>query len=327
MLPQNRQKENEMKNFFSRIFNLKQSISPIVNQIDYSENGKFKVIRFERKYCKLLFVGQKSYDTEKYIVEMLVNRDELIVANKEIAILKPQIHGTGILKFFLPFDCKLENIYTNGNELIKENDVLFAVTPINSETIFQENLLKQNQKNLNKTEINYILDDFSSEYKITFSKIGISDFRYLKLYTEDERRGADYLGVTLSNYNGTLCLEFYSVSDTFTLAKGDEVNLLFENNFRIDINFSNGLNGQKYHYRNSAPITTKDVKGIFENNFLKLKLTSNRKKLYQVYTFGYFTNNEQYESVLEGKLLFKEMSKKFIQMHLDQNLNVTELNE
>lgn len=251
---------------------------------------------------------------------MLVNSNELIVANKEIAILKPQIHGTGILKFFLPFDCRLENVYTNGNELIKENDVLFSVTPIDDKTIFQEDLLKQNKKNLNKTEINYVLDDFSNEYKITFSKIADSDFRYLKLYTEDERSGADYLGITISNYNGTLCLEFYSVSDTFTLAKGDEVNLLFENNFRIDSNFSNGLNGQKYDYRNYTPITIKDVKGIFENNLLKLKLTSNRKRLYQVYTFGNFTHNEQYESVLEGKLLFKEMAKKFIRMHLDKNL-------
>lgn len=316
-----------MKNFFSRIFNLKQSVSPIVNQADYSENGKFKVIKFERKYCKLLFEGQKSYDTEKYIVEMLVNRHELIVANKEIAILKPQIHGTGILKFFLPFDCKLESIYVNENGLIKENDVLFTVTTINNEITFEENLLKQNQRNLNKTEINYFLDDFSNEYKITFSKIGVSDFSYLKLYTEDERRGADYLGITISNYNGTLCIECYSVSDTFSLAKGDEVNLLFENNFRIDINFSNGLNGQKYHYRNYAPISIKDVKGILENNFLKLKLTSNRKKLYQVYTFGDFTNNEQYESILEGKLLLKEMAKKFIQMHLDKNLNRNELGE
>ena len=87
------------------------------------------------------------------------------------------------------------------------------------------------------------------------------------------------------------------------------------------------MNGQKYHYTNYAPIRTKDVKGIFENNFLKLKLTSNRKRLYQVYTFEKFSNNEQYESVLEGKLLFKEIAKKFIQMHLDKNLNVTELNE
>lgn len=287
MLPQNRNKRNEMKNLISRIFNLKQIISPIVNQVDYSENGKFEVIKFERKYCKLLFEDQRAIDTEKYIVEMLVNSDELIVANKEIAILKPQIHGTGILKFFLPFDCRLEIVYISGNEFIKENDVLFTVTPINAKGIFQENLLQQNQKNLNKTEINYILDDFSNEYKITFSKIGASDFRYLKLYSEDERRGADYLGITFSNYNGILCLEFYSVSDTFTLAKGDEVNLLFENNFRIDINFSNGLNGQKYDYRNYVPISIKDIKGIFENNFLKLKLTSNRKKLYEVYTFGY----------------------------------------
>jgi len=314
-----------MKNFFSRIFNLKQSISPIVNRVDYSENGKFEVIKFERKYCKLLFEGQRSVDTEKYIVEMLVKSGELIIANKEIAILKPQIHGTGNLKIFLPFDCRLENIYTNGNELIKENDVLFTVTQINDKSKFQENLLKQNQKNLNKTEINYILDDFSNEYKITFSKVGTSDFSYLKLYTEDERSGADYLGITISNYNGILCLEFYSVSDTFTLAKGDEVNLLFENNFRIDINFSNGLNGQKYDYRNYASISIKDLKGIFENNFLKLKLTSNRKRLYQVYTYGHFTHNEQYESILEGKLLFKEMAKKFIQMHLDKNLNTDEL--
>lgn len=312
-----------MKNFISKIFNLKQSISPI----DNSENEKFKVIIFDRKYCKLLFEGQKSYDTEKYTVEMLVNSDELIVANKEIAILRPKVHGTGILKFFLPFDCKLERVWINKNELIKENDILFSVTPMNNESIFQENLLEQNQRKLNKTELNYIIDDFSKEYKITFSKIGASDFGYLKLYTEDEKSGADYLGITLSNYNGVLCLEFYSVSNTFSLAKGDEVNLLFENNFRIDINFTNGLNGEKYHYKNYAPITITEVKGLFENNFLKLKLTSNRKKLYQVYSFGNFTNNEQYESILEGKLLFKEISKKFIQMHLDKNLNVTGLNE
>lgn len=316
-----------MKKFFSRIFNLNQNIFPILNQIDYSENGKFKVIKFERKYCKLLFEGQKLHDTEKYIVEMLVNNDELIVANKEIAILRPQIHGTGILKFFLPFDCKLDTIYANKNKIIKENDILFTVIPINNEITFQQNLLKQNQNNLNKTEINYVLDDFSNEYKITFSKIGISDFRYLKLYTEDERNGADYLGITISNYNGILCLEFYSVSETFTLAKEDEVNLLFENNFRIDINFSNGLNGEKYHYRNYAPITIKEVKGIFENNFLKLKFTSKRKKLLQVYTFRHFINNEQYESILEGKLLFKEMAKKFIQMHLDQNIKTNEIDE
>ena len=156
-----------MKNFISRIFSLKQNNSPIVNKVDYSENGKFKVIKFERKSCKLLFEGQKSYDTEKYIVEMLVNTDELIVANKEIAILRPQIHGTGILKFFLPFDCKLENIHITENTQIKENDVLFSVTPINNVDTFQENLLKQNQEKLNKTEINYTLDDFSKEYKIT----------------------------------------------------------------------------------------------------------------------------------------------------------------
>ena len=106
-----------MKKFFSRIFNLNQNIFPILNQIDYSENGKFKVIKFERKYCKLLFEGQKLHDTEKYIVEMLVNNDELIVANKEIAILRPQIHGTGILNFFLPFDCKLDTIYANKNKI------------------------------------------------------------------------------------------------------------------------------------------------------------------------------------------------------------------
>lgn len=316
-----------MKNFISRIFSLKQNNSPIVNKVDYSENGKFKVIKFESKFCKLLFEGQKSYDTEKYIVEMLVNTDELIVANKEIAILRPQIHGTGILKFFLPFDCKLESIHITENTQIKENDVLFSVTPINNVDTFQENLLKQNQEKLNKTEINYTLDDFSKEYKITFSKVGSSDFGYLKLYSEDERSSADYLGITLSNFNGIICLEFYSVSDTFSLAKGDEVNLLFENNFRIDINFVNGLNGQKYHYRNYAPITITEVKGLFENNFLKLKLTSNRKKLYQVYSFGNFTKNEQYESILEGKLLFKEISKKFIQMHLDKNLKTDELNE
>lgn len=72
MLPQNRKKGNEMKNLISRIFNLKQSISPIVNQVDHSENGKFEVIKFERKYCKLLYEGQKSIDTEKYIVECLL---------------------------------------------------------------------------------------------------------------------------------------------------------------------------------------------------------------------------------------------------------------
>ena len=298
-----------------------------MTQVDYSENGKYEIIKFERKYCKLLFEGQKSYETEKYLVEMLVDIDELIVANKEIAILRPQIHGTGILKFFLPFNCKLEKIYINGNKQIIENDILFAVTPINNENVFQENLLKQNLKKLNWIEINYLLDDFSKEYKITFSKIGISDFGYLKLYVADENRDEDYLGITISNYNGVLCLEFYSPSETFTLAKGDEINLLFENDFRIDINFLNGLNGQKFNYRNFAPISIRDIKGIFENNFLKLKLTSKRKNLFQVYSFGYFTINGQYESILEGKFLFKEMAKKFIQIHLDKNLNTPEIKE
>lgn len=320
-------KQRKMKRFFNRIFNLKQSILPITSEIDYSENGKFKVIKFDRKYCKLLFEGQKAYSTEQYIVEMLVSENELIVANKEIAILRPQIHGTGILKFFLPFDCKLERIFINENEHVKEDNILFAVTLMTTKTEFQQNLLQQNLKNLTKTEVNYITDDFSNEYKIAFSKIGNSNFEYLKLYTEDDTHNIDYLGIILSNYNGILCLEFYSFSDTFTLAKGDEINLLFENDFKINIVLSNGLNGQKYQYRNYAPITTKDVKGIFENSFLKLKLTCNRKKLYQVYSFENFNNNGQYESILEGKLLFKEIVRKFIQIHLDKNLNTTELNE
>ena len=220
---------------------------------------------------------------------------------------------------------QIKTYFETNNKQIKENDVLFSVTPINNVNLFQENLLKQNQEKLSKTEINYSLDDFSKEYKITFSKIGSSKIGYLKLYSVDQSNGTDYLGITLSNFNGIICLEFYSVSDTFSLAKGDEVSLLFENNFRIDVNFINGLNGQKYNYRNYAPITISEVKGLFENNFLKLKLTSNRKKLYEVYSFGNFTENEQYESILEGKLLFKEISKMFIQMHLDKNIKTDEL--
>lgn len=277
-------------------------------------------IRFEKQYYKLLPWIKEIPSSERFLIDISVKAGDFVVANKEIIILNPQIHGSGIVKFSLPFNCRIDEIIPNEKSQIKEGDLLLRVTKMESNEDFKINLLDQNLKNLTQTEVAYIIDDFTDKYSVKFSKISNSNVNHLKLFTEKEKDNRNYLGISLMNLNGILCFDFHSTSDTFSLAKGDEIIMLFEDSSKINITFNQATTGQKHNYSNISLLTIENLKLILDKNFVKLKITSLRKSVYEVYTFGCFVNNEQYENEFEGQLLFKEMAKLFVKCHINNNI-------
>ena len=181
------------------------------------------------------------------------------------------------------------------------------------------------------TEIALFVDEFENVKTIKFTKsgFGIDEcyskdcLEYFKLYSE----GAYYfLGFSFINHNKFPYIEVYLRDSSLNLALGDYLIILFEDGHKIKYTFEKARSGNQYHSTNIIPLNSEILSSFLTKNIEKVKVVSTRKNLFGVYNLNEKSNEGmqhfkyKYTTKIDGQLLLKYMSYKFIEFNLTNKI-------
>ena len=145
-------------------------------------------------------------------------------------------------------------------------------------------------------------------------------------------------GFTFKAINQNILISFQSRLSGISLAKGDSIIMLFEDQNKIEFVFQSRAAGQKQYYHNSCPLKVEHAKLFLEKKFLKLKITSARQNTYSIFSIDYDINNEKsftgksleliinafkplYGNIFEGQYLLRLMMLRFVKEFVNYNSN------
>ena len=184
--------------------------------------------------------------------------ESYVFANDTLMVLK-NLSSPNLVT--IPFDGKIFSISVTKGQIVKSGALLFKVQKSENISDFSSLAFEYNKKKLHDTAITFIIDDFTKEKSIAFSRIAGQDTNYFDIYSDSEFPYS--LGLTFENNNGFAYMKFLSISPSFTLTKGDSIILLFEDDTTINYKFQLKGNVQKIYggsiYSNIRPITIDDV--------------------------------------------------------------------
>ena len=112
------------------------------------------------------------------------------------------------------------------------------------------------------------------------------------------------------------------MSSDFQLRKDDTVILLFNDNSKLTYKFSKNRTGQKYMYSNSELLTKESIIIFATKKLKKIKITNANRNLFDVYHLQRSFFNSQYHNEISGQYLVWLMTKKFIEIHKDNNIQL-----
>ena len=172
-----------------------------------------------------------------------------------------------------------------------------------------------------------ILNEGDTEVERLAAKIvklpggGISFIKTYALLTKNQNREAQkkldgeltpttnrgFLGIGLVSYAAVSYIEFYSAFKSFTLNKGDEITLFFEDE-ELAFVFNSVTRPFGYMKRNNCFIPENALQYIAENKLLYWKLLCKQQNL--TITGGFDCNEHcnQYKSVKSGQKLLQDMT-------------------
>tara|TARA_A100000171_G_C2108510_1_gene133736 strand:- start:246 stop:1199 length:954 start_codon:yes stop_codon:yes gene_type:complete len=274
-------------------------------------------------YSKLL--NRDIPETDQFeLSEIKVNEGEYFKAHQTLFILGSKIHGSGLLYINLPYGGRIDNFLIKKETRINLNDELLIVHKIENDKMSNSKLLDQNRPKLDQTEVSYLEDEFTDAKTIKVTKVASEETEYFKLYLDKTTLANEYLGLSLVNHNGYVYASFNSRNEDITLAKGDSVIMLFEDKSKLSFTFSNAGEGTKGYRFNHSPIGFQELNILLNMRLAKVKLTSERKRLYSIYHMNHEINKNQsisinqsaqYQTELEGQYLLQLMTAKFIEMN------------
>lgn len=308
--------------------NLEKFSLPLNDTINICEAGDTEIsidIRLEgNNFVRELDIG-KIPETEKFVIDkILINEGKTFTANEPILILKSLVHGTGKISIKLNFNGKILFIYKKDN--FNFNDLLLKVSKIDNDSKILKNVISEHPNLIDETIVGKEIDDFTNEWSIEFVKVLSKETKFLKLYEVNTNYSFAYIGLSLTNFNGYSYINFLSTIDEFSLSKGDEIILLFEDNCKFNIKFNESGNGSKGARFNSFPLDTEILELLLFKSLLKIKVISLRKKLYAICSFEHSIKwssieliQPQYSNPVIAQLTLKIMTYKFIQMNLNNN--------
>ena len=163
------------------------------------------------------------------------------------------------------------------------------------------------------TEVALVIDDFEGDKKLFFSKVGGSDFGYIKSYELDSKFHFQYLGISFINFNAEHFISFFSCIDSFSLAKGDYIIILFENEIKLSFPFQSSPSGDKNSHRNNCRLTLEELKIFATKKMIKWKLINKRKNLYTIGGYMDKKRDAIYITKNEANVLMKIMVFKYIE--------------
>lgn len=192
--------------------------------------------------------------------------------------------------------------------------------------------IKRILPNIYDTEISVLLDDFTWDRTIMFTKVSGQKTEYFKLYRDKAYSFYQCLGFSFITHNEYSYLSVFSGSDGLSLAKGDSVIILFEDKTKIEFSFKTPSKGEKNNYVNSISLASEMLEIFLTKKIDKVKITSLRKSIYVIYSLDVdikesplshdfvikFNQYPQYSSREEGQELLQIMTRQFIQANKDE---------
>jgi hypothetical protein len=187
-------------------------------------------------------------------------------------------------------------------------------------SITKNGLLYSREKKICETEASLLIDDFTKDRTILITKVaGDETEKYIFTYPFNyfERilvLKQMELGISFTYNNNTFFLHLLSKSKEFTLAKGDEIIFLFEDDTTItSISLTGSSSSGSGIYRNVAVLNYHEIRKFATTRVLKWKLTSKRKSIYEVGGFIYNGKDPQYKAENEGQFLLNILAIRMIQ--------------
>lgn len=185
---------------------------------------------------------------------------------------------------------------------------------------------------IENTEVALLIDDFEDTKTIQFINCGFGIKEYdfnsekstcFKLYKEKESP-YHYLGISMVNHNGFIYLDVICRGG-LNLALGDYFVILYEDSSKKKYTFIKPQRGDKYSKSNIIPLENEDLINFTTKKISKIKLTSLRQNLYDIYSlipkdgetqsFHY-----QYQNKEAGQILFQYMTWLFIDFNLKNKI-------
>jgi hypothetical protein len=254
------------------------------------------------------------------IIEIRNNVFDYVFKKEAILKLRSLLLTSEIIDFTSPSDGRIIELPIAINQIVNMNDHLFSIETSDSIQNFTMESFEFNKKKLHDTIVEMDIDEFTDNKTIWFTKVAGLETEYLKFYSNTQFMEYPMLGITFQNFNGFVYARFESFNEHLTLEANDSIILLFEDNIKINYTFKNDRRGEKYSYRNSHVLTSDDLM-IFENkSLLKVKLTSYRKGIYEIYHLQNRYPHSQYKSEIEGQYLLKFMASMFVKFHIANQL-------
>jgi hypothetical protein len=300
-----------MKSLSFNIFNRK-------NDQNSAESDLQKIF-FTKEFSDHILIE----DTDFEVIEVNIESNCFVFADDTLIRLKSL--ATCINKIKLPYNGQIINNHIKVGQSIKIGTLLFEVKKANNISNFSELAFEYNAKKLRDTLVTMCIDDFTKEKSIFFSKVAGQETKYFDTYSSDSIHS---LGITFENNNGFTYMKFQTTSPTFNLSKGDSMILLFDDESTMNIKFLSKPNIDKIsgykisYYTNIKPLTIQEIDIFAKNNLKKIKITSEKRGLYDVYHLQKILPDSQYKSEIEAQYLLKFMVAMFVKQHIDNNIKL-----
>ena len=162
---------------------------------------------------------------------------------------------------------------------------------------------------ISKIELVKVKDDFEEIETTYFNNISQDGYKYLPMYYE--KIGGDFvshihIGIGFSIFQENIYLDVTSYGENqMGLAKGDRLILLFENDEKIDIVFSQARVSNSVVKSNSYVLSEEELKIFASSNLNKWKLISTFRNIYVVGDNSYFSERDK----VQNKKTFQEVLK------------------
>lgn len=292
------------------IFNKKKQF-PAVNDIVHK---KAERIFFDKTCCPSLILTTTEYK----VIEITTQVNEIVFEGEAILKLKSFLSEINYVK--MPYEGQIRSINVASGDEIRVGHLLFEILKPTDIENYTEKATEARRRKLHKTSISCLIDDFTKKKSISFNEIAGVKTSTLDLVS----RTTEILGLAFENNNGFAYLRVLSISEDLALAKGDQIIFLFCDDSTLDYSFQQKATGDKWMHSNHLPLSYEYHKKFASSNLKKVKLTSERKGLFNIYSFDKTdktkTYNTQYRTEEEGQYLLRYMLAMYLKACIDNGL-------
>jgi hypothetical protein len=153
-------------------------------------------------------------------------------------------------------------------------------------------------------------EEFIKTFHFPNSRLNIRAINALNADTKQNKNL--FLGIALQSYQYHNYIHFYSTYRLFPLAKFDSIIFYFDNDVKMEFEFSYSNKVTRYLTSNLLPINDDDFHFLATNKLLQWKMTNKRKDAELYGGFIQQDGNPQYFDEASGQNLFMTMAKEIL---------------